>query len=171
MALFNRGLAVPAALKRQLHPDERVLAVGETERSVLVATTQGLHTPVGEDVWHFVRWSDVVKATWSSSGLTVVEGITGDEGVVIDLPPVVHALTTPRNLPSVTRTRVEASIARAEQVVVPGGVARLVARRVPGVDGIHWTGRLDSGTPDTPEARASLISKIEGMVAAEASAR
>lgn len=171
MPLFNRGPAVPAALKRQLHPDERVLAIGDTEYSVLVATTRGLHTPVGEDVWHFVRWSDLVKATWSASGLALLEGITDDSGLVTDLPPVVYALTTPRNLPSVTRTRVEASIARTEQVVVPGGVARLVARRIAGVDGIHWTGRLDSGTPDTPEARASLISKIEGMVAAEASAR
>jgi len=40
---------------------------------------------------------------------------------------------------------------------VSGGTARLVARRVPGVDGISWTARLDTGTVDSAAARAELI--------------
>jgi len=167
MGLFTRAQPVPPELAGELGPDERVLAVGDTEVSVVVATNRGLWLPTSASQWRLIVWSDVVKATWSASGLTVVAGTADDDGVVTDEAPVVVALNVPRNLPAVTRTRVEASIARSEQVVVPGGVARVVGRRVPGRDGVQWTGRFDTGTPDSPAARASLISKIEGMMAAD----
>jgi len=63
----------------------------------------------------------------------------------------------------VVKTRVEASIARWEQVRVPGGTGRIVARRKPGVDGLVWTARLDTGTPDSVTARAALAGYLERM--------
>jgi hypothetical protein len=35
-----------------------------------------------------------------------------------------------------------------------------VARRVPGVDGVTWTARLDSGTPETQTDRATLVAYL-----------
>lgn len=61
------------------------------------------------------------------------------------------------------KTRVEASIARWEQVRVPGGTARIVARRRPGTDGLLWTARLDTGTPESDAARAAMLAYLDGV--------
>jgi hypothetical protein len=103
----------------------------------------------------------VVKASWGEDGLQIIEGMLDDTGIVTDLPTLTVRLTEPRNLPTVVKTRVEASIARWEQVRVPGGSARIVARRRPGTDGLLWTARLDSGTPDSAQARAALAGYLD----------
>src|SRR5207245_10888414 len=133
---------------------ERTLAVGDTADAPVVATNVGLWLPDGSS-WRRLGWQDVVKATWTGDSLQLIEG-TVDGGLITDLPARAVALSDPRNLPAGVRLRVEASIARWEQVQVPGGNARLVARRVPGVDGLTWTARLDTGTPDSEAARAVL---------------
>jgi hypothetical protein len=138
---------------------ERTLAVGDTSDAAVVATNIGLWLPDGPS-WRRVGWQDVVKATWSGDSLQLIEG-TVDGGLITDLPVRTVVLSDPRNLPAVVRIRVEASIARWEQVQVPGGSARLVARRVPGMDGFTWTARLDTGTPDSEAARAVLRSYLE----------
>jgi hypothetical protein len=135
--------------------------VAETVDAVVVATNLGLWLPDGSS-WRRVGWQDVVKATWKGDGLHLIEGSNAD-GIITDLPSRTITLTEPRNLPAVVKTRVEASIARWEQVVVPGGPARLVARRVPGVDGQQWTARLDTGTPDSDAARTALLAYLERM--------
>jgi len=162
--MFGRVRA-PKALRSLLEPGERLLAVADGEpagdhRALLAATVRGLLLP-GEDGWRHVSWSTVVKATWDAAGLEVVEGTADEHGVVTDRPPVRYRLTEPRNLPVVVRQRVERSIARQEQVRVPGGTARVIARRRPGVDGLHWTARLDSGTPDTPDVRQALAGYLD----------
>jgi hypothetical protein len=155
VALLSRWVRPPAELRRLLDGHERVLAVADTESSVAIATQLGLWLPEAGS-WRRVGWDRVVKATWTEGGLHVVEGAL-EAGIVTDLPDVAVALVEPRNLPAVVRARVENSIVRSEQVQVSGGTARLVARRVPGVDGISWTARLDTGTVDSATARAELI--------------
>ena len=156
MGLFSRT-PVPAALRSLLVGHERVLALADADDTVVAASQLGLWLPEpNDDNWRRIGWDRVVKATWVDDALTVIEGEMDDAGVVRDLLPVSVRLTEPRNVPSVVRARVEASIARSEQVSVPGGTGRIVARRVPGVDGLTWTARLDSDTPESQAAHDSL---------------
>jgi hypothetical protein len=178
VALFRslHRLRPPVALRKQLTAGERLLALADSHAGAgntadpgagtVAATQLGLWLPApagsaGGDVnsagWRRVDWDRVVKATWTDDGLQVIEGELGQDGIVTDLPALWIRLSEPRNLPTVVRTRVEASIARWEQVRVPGGTARVVARRKPGTDGLIWTARIDSGTPDTPQARTVLL--------------
>ncbi|MCW2540647.1 MAG: hypothetical protein JWN95_2372 [Frankiales bacterium] len=166
MAFWSRRIRPPAALRALLDPTERLLAIGDTPGSVAAATQLGLWIPlVGESAdgaaWRRVGWADVVKASWTTVGLALVEGERDETGVVTDLPEQVVQLAEPRNLPNVVRARVENSIMRTDPVQLPEGPGRLVARRVPGVDGVTWTARLDVGTPDTPAARATLRAYLE----------
>lgn len=159
MALLSRWVRPPAEFRSLLSGVERVLAQADAAESIVVATNLGLWLPVPPSTtaaWRRIGWDRVVKATWTDGTLELTEGDLDPDGVVIDRPPVSIALAEARNLPAVVRTRVETSIARSEQVTVPGGTGRVVARRVPGVDGITWTARLDTGTADTPAARAVL---------------
>jgi hypothetical protein len=175
MAVLGRRLRPAAGLRALLAPDERVLALAEDGPAAVAATQFGLWLPVGPtDLpdaaggvpagWRRIGWDRVVKATWSEDGLEVIEGDV-DAGVVTDRPARTLRLVEPRNLPAVVKTRVEASIARWEQVRVPGGTARIVARRRAGTDGLIWTARLDTGTPDSPAARAALAGYLERAAA------
>ncbi|HEX2902926.1 MAG TPA: hypothetical protein VHO01_05665 [Jatrophihabitans sp.] len=155
---------VPAALRSRFDKDERLLALADGDAAVVAATNLGLWLPV-EDAWRRVGWHEVVKATWTEAGLEVIEGVADAEGVVADQSPVRYRLREPRNLPVVVRQRVERSIGRWEQVRVPGGTGRIVGRRAPGVNGVRWTARVDSGTPDTPEARSVLVDYLNRVKA------
>jgi hypothetical protein len=149
----------PAELRRRLDGGERLLAVADDGPTAVAATQLGLWLPA-EQAWRRVGWDDIVKATWSEAGLEIIEG-RDEAGVVLDLPAQRYRLSEPRNLPSVVRQRVEHSIARWEQVRVPGGTARIVARRRPGQDGLRWTARLDAGTPDSAQAREVLAGYLD----------
>ncbi len=165
MGLLARWERPPARFRALLTGQERVLAMGDAGDRVLLATQQGLWLPDESDAgWRLLRWDRVVKATWQDDAVELVEGDLGADGIVTDLEPVHFRLTTPRNLPQVVRTRVETSIARTEQVSVPGGTARLVARRVPGIDGVTWTARLDTGTAATEAAVLVLREQLQRMV-------
>jgi hypothetical protein len=144
----------PAGLRSLLAGGERLLAVADDGPTTVAASQLGLWLPA-DGSWHRIGWDDIVKATWSETGLEIIEG-RDEDGVVLDEPPRRYLLDEPRNLPSVVRQRVEHSIARWEQVRVPGGTARIVARRRPGQDGLRWTARLDVGTPDSAQAREAL---------------
>jgi hypothetical protein len=188
MALFGRRLRAPAGLRSLLAENERLLAMAEDGPAAVAATQFGLWLPVRLDPaqadpggaaqgdsgdlaqadsglatpgWRRIGWDQVVKATWDEGGLQVVEGVLDERGVVTDLPMLTLRLAEPRNLPAVVKTRVEASIARWEQVRVPGGTGRIVARRRSGTDGLLWTARLDSGTPDSEQARAALAGYLD----------
>lgn len=179
MALLGRRLRTPAQLRSLFAENERVLAMAEDGPDAVVATQFGLWLPVSAAQqagpveasgnpapgWRRIGWDQVVKATWDEDGLQVIEGVLDDAGVVTDLPALTVRLAEPRTLPAVVKTRVEASIARWEQVRVPGGAGRIVARRRPGADGLVWTARLDSGTPDTEQARAALAGYLERVAA------
>ena len=152
----------PAELRRQLDGGERLLAVADDGPTAVAASQLGLWLPA-EGAWRRVGWDDIVKATWSEMGLEIIEG-RDEAGVVLDQPARLYRLTEPRNLPSVVRDRVEHSIARWEQVRVPGGTARIVGRRRPGQDGLRWTARLDAGTPDSPQAREALAGYLDRVL-------
>jgi len=171
MALWSRRLRPPAGLRALLTGDERLLAMAEDGPAAVAATQYGLWLPAGtgnEPGWRRIGWEQVVKATWGEDGLQVIEGVLDGSGVVTDRPALTLRLAEPRTLPAVVKTRVEASIARGEQVRVPGGTARIVARRRPGTDGLLWTARLDTGTPDSPGAREALLGYLD-RVARQAS--
>ena len=144
----------PAGLRSRLDGGERLLAVAEDGPATVAASQLGLWLPA-DGSWQRIGWDDIVKATWSEAGLEIIEG-RDEDGIVVDEPPRRYRLGEPRNLPSVIRQRVEHSIARWEQVRVPGGTGRIVARRRPGQDGLRWTARLDVGTPDSAPAREAL---------------
>lgn len=167
--LFGR-VRPPVGLRRRLAGGERLLALADGGSAALAASQWGLWLP-GLDDWRRIGWDDIVKATWSEDGLEVIEGQDID-GIVSDLPPLRYRLSEPRNLPAVVRQRVEHSIARWEQVRVPGGTARIVARRRPGQDGLRWTARLDAGTPNSPPAREALagyLARVRELSPAEQS--
>lgn len=180
MSLLSRWPRPVAALRKLFEADERALAVADTADagaaadpataadavgSMAVATNLGLWLPDGRQ-WRRVGWHQVVKAAWTAEGLRLVEGELGPDGLVTDRDEIVIAFSEPRNLPIVVRARVENSIQRSERVTVPGGYGRVVARRVPGVDGITWTARLDAETPDTEAARQALRDQLARMSAA-----
>ncbi|MDM4720252.1 hypothetical protein QTQ03_11955 [Micromonospora sp. WMMA1363] len=161
MALFRRRPKLPPADRPPLGPDERVLdwaAAGSGEADgVLVATDRGLWLP-GRG--HRIGWHDILKAVWSGRELTVTpaEHVTEREGylVVADLPAETYLLVDPADLPHQVRTRVTKSVAYTQLHPVPGGAGRVVARRVPGVDGLTWTVRFEPGTPpDDPDVLAA----------------
>lgn len=167
-ALTSRWVRPPAEFRRRLVGADRVLAIADTGREagspVVIATQYALWLPraagsMGAD-WRRVGWNEIVKATWADGVLEVTDGELDPEGLVIDHAPESVALVEPRNLPSVVRTRVESSIARSELVNLPGGPARIVARRVPGVDGVTWTARMDSGTLATETDRLTLVAYL-----------
>jgi hypothetical protein len=170
--LLSRWVRPPAEFRRLLVGADRVLAIADTGRDpgspVVIATQYALWLPLGGGPdsgfqgagWRRVGWNEIVKATWADGVLEVIDGELDPEGLVIDHPPEAVTLVEPRNLPSVVRTRVESSIARSELVNLPGGPARIIARRVPGVDGVTWTARMDSGTLATETDRLALVAYL-----------
>ncbi len=69
-------------------------------------------------------------------------------------------VSEPRDLPPTVRKRIELNVVQSQVHPVLGGAARFVARRVPGEDGLRWWARLEDGTPDLPEVRASVADRI-----------
>ena len=158
MGLFRRKSKLPPADRPPLAADERVLAwaaVGDDD-GVVVASNLGLWLPGREGR---LGWHDVLKATWSGRELAVTpaQRLAERDGylLVADGPAESYLLLDPGELPHQVRQRVTHSVTYTEQLPVPGGAGRVAARRVPGVDGLTWTVRLDPGTPtEDPEVLA-----------------
>jgi hypothetical protein len=58
------------------------------------------------------------------------------------------------------------SVAYTEHHPVPGGAARVAARRVAGVDGLTWTVRPDPGTPADDAAVLDETDRLVGVARA-----
>lgn len=168
MSLFRRRPKLPPADRPPLAADERVLAwaaAGNGEGDgVLVATNLGLWLP-GRG--HRIGWHDLLKAVWSGRELTVTpaDHVADRDGylVVADCPAETYLLLDPGDLPHQVRARVTRSVAYTQVHPVPGGAGRVVARRVPGVDGLTWTVRFEPGTPaDDPD----VLAETDRLVAA-----
>jgi hypothetical protein len=160
MALFHRRDAPPAAALGNLDPDERVVSWADTPGGqVVLATPRGLWWPDG-DAHRLIGWQHVTKAVWRERILAVTEADVVDDLLMVDRAPVTAELSTPRDLPPTVRARVEANIVHSQVSAIPGGTARFVARKVPGVDGLRWWARLELGTPDNDQVRSSVRTQL-----------
>lgn len=168
MSIFRRRRKVPAELRPELDPGERILAWAATgEDAGVVATNLGLWLPDrGRLGWH-----EIHKAAWSGRELRItpaeVAEVRPDYAVLVDAPLVTYLLLEPGELPDQVRTRVTRSVAYTAHHPLPAGGVRVVGRRVSGVDGLSWAVRYDSGTPVDAEP---VIKITEELVTAAQSA-
>jgi hypothetical protein len=169
LSLFTRR-RLPAPLRPALDRDERVVAWASTADSVVVVTNLGLYLP-GVD--RRLGWHEIHKATWSGRVLTVVPSreVAGGDGFVemVDLPPVSVTLLDPDRVPEQVRTRVLRSVAYTNHHPVPGGGVRVVARRVPGQDGLSWAVRADPGSLLDPAVVSALVARARSEISGSGS--
>jgi hypothetical protein len=167
--IFRRR-RVPPEVRPPLETDERVVAWATvTEHAAVVATNFGLHLP-GRAVR--LGWHEIHKATWTGRQLVVTPATLVAErstyAVVADAAPLAVTLPEPGVLPHEVRTRVTRSVSFSSHQPVPGGAVRVVARRVPGVDGLRWAVRPDEGTdpfaPEVERAAAALVASYAASV-------
>ncbi|NJC71050.1 hypothetical protein HC031_15215 [Planosporangium thailandense] len=163
MALFRRR-KLPTEQRPKLEGDERIVAWAPTGQDVVVLTTYGIWLPGAQER---LGWHEVHKATWSGRQLGLVPAgeVGAGEGYVIvaDRPAVVHTLLEPDQVPAQVHARVTKSIAYTQHHPLPGGGGvRVVARRVPGVNGLRWTVRYDEGVdPGGPEIATLTAELVE----------
>jgi hypothetical protein len=152
----------PAEALAGLDTEERVTAwarVGDDE--IAVATPRGLWLGAGA-ARRRLTWDGIHKATWREGVLVLLPGVEIEPGVVADGPPITVQLPEPRDLPAEVRSRVTRSVAYSTHHTLPGGGVRIIARRVPGVDGLTWVLRFDDGTDRAdPEVRHSAAELLE----------
>jgi hypothetical protein len=147
----------------QLPRDERVVSFADLAGGgVVLASPSGLWWPDAEGL-RLIGWQHISKAVWREGRLSVVAADVVDDLLLVDRDPVVVEVRAPRDLPPVVRKRVEANVVHSQVHPVPGGAARLVARRVPGQDGLRWWARLEPGTADLPEVRTALAAWIDQL--------
>lgn len=145
----------PPEVAGGIAPDDRLLAWADVsdDGGFVVAGRLGLRLPDGR----LVAWHTIDKAAWHAGQMTLTVADEVSEGVLEALPPVTFSLTSPRDLPAVVRGRVTRSVAYTSSHAMPGGGhVRVVARRVPGHDGLSWSLRFDPRTDkDDPAVRAA----------------
>jgi hypothetical protein len=161
----------PAAARRRLDSSEHIVAWARPEAgsvdAPLVVTNLGIWWPVGNDARR-IGWERVDKAVWSEGTLTVTEADVVDDLLLVERAPVSAQLPSPGSVPTAVRKRVESTVAQRHEAIIDGHVVRIVARRVPGHDGLRWWARLPSELPDTLEVRAYLRAVIGRLRGAEA---
>src|SRR5215469_936168 len=165
MALFRRRSALPAQHRPKLDRDERVVAWAMAPQGALVATTKGLWLP--GDPQARLGWHEIHKAAWDGGALKITAARqvhrTPGYDVVADRPGGDFRLADPGDLPAAVRARVTRSVGPSSHHSLPGtGGVRVVARRVPGVDGLTWTARYDDGVDhDDPIIRETTTVLVE----------
>jgi hypothetical protein len=173
MALFRRRKldAEVAGLISAVDPDDRVVAWATVAGDrYVVASVRGLWWPVaGEDTAAMRRipWERIDKAVWRDGVLMVVEADLVDDLVLVDRSPAALPLVEPGDVPAQVKRRIDASVVRSEIVPVVGGQARIVARRIPGRDGLTWFARLEGTTPDNVMVRDQVEQAIARFTAQE----
>lgn len=175
MALFKRRKLDSAVtgMIASIDKDDRVVAWATTaDDRYVVASVRGLWWPLpGTDAAAMRRipWELVDKAVWRDDDavLLVVEAELVDDVVLVDRSPAALRLQDPGGVPAEVKRRVEASVIRSEIVPVVGGQARIVARRVPGRDGLVWQARLEGSTPDNVMVRDQVENAIARYTAQE----
>jgi hypothetical protein len=152
-----RRQRLPAEARRQLVAGEHVVGWAPVDGGYLVATNHGLYLP---DRDGRLGWHEIHKASWSGRELTVLPSrVLAPAGsaaeapvdVVADAEPATFLVLDPGELPHQVRERVTRSVAYSSHHPLPNGGVRVLARRVPGVDGLSWVIRYDEGTEAAPE--------------------
>ena len=158
---WNRRLTIPAEARDvlPLHRREPLLAVARlVDGSWVAATPRALVLPGRR-----VDWSTVAHAEWSDerSQLRV------DQLRTSDAEAETHRLVLdePGRLPEVVRDRVTSSIVASRHTPVDGRAGvRVVARRVPGEDELHWQVVVDRGLdPADPRVRAASDTAVSDL--------
>jgi hypothetical protein len=162
-----RKRRLPAGRRPALDRNERVAAwASATGEDVVVATNLGIWLPNTARV----GWHEIHKATWSGRQLTLIAAqevaALPEYTVMEDRAPVSVTLLDPDAVPEQVRARVNRSVAYSSRHPLPGGAVRLVARRVPGRDGLRWTVRYDPGTPAAADVVAELVAQAQAAIAA-----
>ena len=161
----------PAAARRRLDSAEHIVGWSVPEAgsadAPLVVTNLGIWWPVGGDARR-IGWERVDKAVWSDDTLTVTEADVVDDLLLVERAPVSVRLPSPGSVPTAVRKRVESTVAHRHEAIIDGRMVRIVARRVPGHDGLRWWALLPADMPDTPEVRAYLRALIGRLRGAEA---
>ena len=141
-----------------LAPGERVISAGrDSANGWVVATDLALHAPGRR-----MAWTDVVHAQWLPDEETLaVEPLPGT------VPTWRLSLREPGRLPETVRERVMASIVMSRRVSLPGGGARLVARRTGSssdTSDLLWQVVPDPGTDlSDPLVRADVETQLAMM--------
>lgn len=174
--MFRRKPKLPDAQRPALDAGERILAWSALdgdpteqgpgaptgEGPVVVATNFGLLLP-GQD--GRIGWHEIHKASWSGRELTVVPATLVEHrdsyDVMADAPAQSYALLDAGDVPHEVRARVTRSVGYSTHHQEPG--VRIVARRVPGVDGLSWAARYDTGVDAKDPA---VIAATDELVAA-----
>ncbi len=165
--IFKRR-RLPAELQPLLVEDERVVAWARmTEHAAVVATNLGLFLPGRRSR---LGWHEIHKAVWTGRELVVTPATLVEQRqeyvVVADGAPLTVTLPEPGELPHVVRTRVTGSVSFSSHQPVPGGGVRVVARKVPSMDGLRWAARYDEGTdPFAPEVREATAQPVASFAA------
>jgi hypothetical protein len=135
---FRRRARLPDEVRDALptEPGERVLAAGRaTDGAWVVATDRALI-----DRARRTPWTDVVHAQWyDEEQVLALDLLPGAE------PSYRLAVADPGRLPETVHERVMASIVLSRRVALPGGGARLVARRGEGSGETVWQVLADEG--------------------------
>jgi hypothetical protein len=160
--MFRRR-KLPASARPPLADHERILAfAGTTADAVVVVTNLGLWLP-GISGPARLGWHEIHKAKWSGRLLHIVPAheVAAHETYVemADGDPLTVTLLDPGKVPEQVRARVSRSVAYTSYHPLPAGGVRVVARRVPGRDGLRWTVRYDPGTQPEPDAVAALVAR------------
>ena len=156
MPLLRRRPVPPAVKEVALPPGERRVAWALTaDGRPVVATERALLLPGGVHL----PWQQVERAGWQRPRLTVVE-VAEVEG---SGPRHVLELADEGGLPEIVRTRVTASVAWSSHTrLAPTGGVRVVGRRQPDLDALHWQLVYDRGTdPGDPLVRAQAEELLE----------
>lgn len=131
---------------------ERVLVRARTGDGLwVIGTDRALHLSDGVVLgWHQVdqaRWLDADNAL---EVVTLPAGTTPAQSYRIEIP-------VPGLLPELVRERVTSNIVASERVLLTGRAgARIVARRLPGEEGVRWSVIYDEGvTSSDPEVQSA----------------
>lgn len=148
----------PDEAAARLDPDERVLAWAATpEGSAVVATPLGLWLPGAErNSWHLVT-----HVVWTGATLTVTSAEEVEPTVLENVAPVSVTLVEPGNLPETVQQRFYSSRTQTARHPLPGGGGVIiVARRVPGVDGLRWYAVYDEQAQRHDPVAADEVSRL-----------
>ncbi len=152
---LQRRPTPPVEALARLDRNERVLAWATAVDGVaVVATPLGLWLSAAERLpWHLIT-----HVSWSGTTLTVTSAVEAEDSVLENQPARSVRLTEPGTLPETVEKRFYSSRSHTARHRLAGGSGVIVvARRVPGQDGLTWYAVYDEPVQrHDPAARAEV---------------